>query len=126
MNYADALNEVDRALIELQRLDQLMSRYERKIAEHVEGDEWDIVIAEHERMLLNDKWGQACTKFVIEMNSVIWHGQIVIDDWRETMLYKIARKYSACAPFYERAELLWPGVAERYVWTEVRKNGVPF
>lgn len=105
--------------------EQTIEIYEQRIGD-LDTDAWDRVDLEQELPNLHYRWGQACTQLAIEMNSVIYHGQRLIDDWRELLLSKIGRRYSQFDRMYLRAERAWPAVAAHPVWMRLRLEGVPF
>ena len=132
ISFQECVREIERAIAELIRLDTLMTQTENQLNTYRTQiddpaiDEWDVIEIERQLPGLNEQWGQACTQLAIEMNSVIYHGQRLIDDWLDLLISKIGRQHSQYAPFYQRAEQTWPAVAAHPVWMQVRSEGVPF
>jgi len=124
------IEQVEEAIDRLIGIDRSMCGNELILQGYVDqldtGDEWDRMEVQRHIDAYRHELGQASTWFVMEMNAVIYHGQKLIDEWRDTDLMMIGRKYSVDAPFYKRAQDEWPEVTKNPVWVMLRSSGVPF
>ena len=128
----ESVQEIARAIAELQRLDRDLMRLDASIDQHEtvltnpEIDPWDLVDTDQ---TLDGLWNQRSTaswNVMQAANRVIHHGALLIDDWRDVDLDNMARQLSACDGLFARVTAEWPGIPEHPVWQRFQGEAVPF
>jgi hypothetical protein len=132
ISLTDSEREIARAIAEIKRLDELMTTLETRIDDYDERlsdpdqDGWDVIDIQNNRDRMQGARNQASFDLMQAVNTVIFHGGLLIDAWHETKLENIGLQHSQCDPFYRRVQDEWPKVATDPVWQRFMNAGVPF
>jgi hypothetical protein len=127
-----AIEEIARAIAELQRLDEDMLTIDTAIDTHEQiwvdptTDPWDRVDTEQALDRLYDQRSQASWNVMQSANRLIFFGTVLVDEWRDVALDNAARKMSCCDGLFQRVSAEWPEIAKDGIWQRFQGEAVPF
>lgn len=128
----ESVQELARAIAELQRLDCDLMRLDGLIDQHEhvltkpDTDPWDLVDTDQKLDSLWDQRSKASWDVMQAANRVIHHGVLLIDEWRDVELDNIARQLSIDDGLFDRVAIEWPGIPEHPVWQRLEADACPF
>lgn len=126
------LEELAKAIAELQELNRTMLQIDQSIDQHdrvfddPHADPWDLIEAEQRIDPLLERRSKAKFDVALAANRVIFHGACLVDEWREHDFDNAARQFSQEDGLFARVEIEWPGIPSDPIWQRLRRESCPF